>query len=51
MGAPEQDIFRGDVSCQTHFFRGEGGAKPHLVGALLVVRGGKVCPALNPALA
>ena len=27
MGAPGQDIFRGDVSCQTHFWGGgvEGG--------------------------
>ena len=25
VGAPEQDIFRGDVSCQTHVFRGRGG--------------------------
>ena len=27
VGAPGQDIFRGDVSCQTHFFRGVGGSK------------------------
>ena len=27
-----QDIFRGDVSCQTHFFRGGRVAKLHLVG-------------------
>ena len=46
MGAPGQDIFMGDVSCQTHFFRegeertgggggggGEGGlAKLHFGG-------------------
>ena len=25
MRAPRQDIIRGDVSCQTHFFRGGGG--------------------------
>ena len=25
VGAHGQDIFRGDVSCQTHFFRGGGG--------------------------
>ena len=52
VGAPGQDIFRGDVSCQTHFFRGVGGvAKLHLVGALLVGGGGgQVCPALNQAL-
>ena len=25
VGGPGQDIFRGDVSCQTHFFRGGGG--------------------------
>ena len=24
MGAPGQEIFSGDVSCQTHFFRGVG---------------------------
>ena len=34
MWAPGQDISRGDVSCQTHFFRkkGAGVAKRHLVG-------------------
>ena len=45
MGGPGQDIFRGDVSCQTHFFREAGGrgvGKLHLAG-------GQVCPALNPA--
>ena len=30
VGASGKDIFRGDVSCQTHFFRG-GVAKLHLV--------------------
>ena len=37
MGAPGQDIFRGDVSCQTHFFRGEaqfGGGPFGLVGGV-----------------
>ena len=58
--APRQDIIRGDVSCQTHFFRGggevEGVAKLHLVGALLVgalLGGGGASlpsPALNPTL-
>ena len=48
MGAPGQDIFSGDVSCQTHFFRGEGGSEVPFGGILLV--GGQICPALNPAL-
>ena len=50
VGAPGQDIFRGDVSSQTHFFRGRGvgvGSEAPFGGALL---GGEVCPALNPAL-
>ena len=59
-GAPGQVRFRGDVSCQTHFFRGcgvgEGGggggvAKLHLVGPLLVVGPSLPCPASGPELA
>ena len=53
----------GDVSCQTHFFRGGGVAKLHSVGALWggggggeggggVGRGGSLpCPKSGPALA
>ena len=37
VGAPGQDIFRGDVSFQTHFFRGV--VKLHLVGVRLGGRG------------
>ena len=47
--APGRDIFRGYVSEQTHFFRGSGVEELHSVEALLV-GGGEVCPALNPAL-
>ena len=37
-GAPGQDIFRGDVSCQTHFF--QGGSKAPFGGGPFV-RGAK----------
>ena len=57
-GAHGQDIFRGDVSCQTHFFGGGGGgwvvgglAKLHLVGALLVEGRSLPCPKSGRELA
>ena len=56
-GGPGQDIFRGDVRCQTHFFRGgKGGggvARLHLVGGPFwwgPLGMCPVCPALNPVL-
>ena len=51
-GAPgqDQDIFRGDVSCQTHFFRGWGGYRTKFGVGPFGGGGGQVCPALHAAL-
>ena len=57
VGAPGQDIFRGDVSCQTHFFRvegGEGGSEAPFGGGPFGGGGGGLslpCPKSGPEFA